>query len=530
MSAPGLWAITSYFNPLGYKRRLANYRAFHARLGVPVIAVELGTARGYELTDADAELLVRVPQGAVVWQKERLLNLALRSLPEECAAAAWIDADVIFGNHEWPHLAMRELDRVPLVQLFEGLYHVRPTWREDSGMPRAEEALMRQHSMASAIAREGDARGPLGGATARGRGAASPGVAWAARRDLLDELGFYDGCIIGGGDTALACAAYGCTDVVERLHSMNAAMASRYRAWAERFHERVGGNVAYIPGDLFHLWHGHLTERGASTRHEGLAPFAFDPNRDVVVNPHGAWDWATDKGPMHAYVREYFASRNEDGARPRSMVGRPLPMSRMQPLHGRTTPRVLIVRHPDYHREFYDIVFQWLEVNFPELVRVFQVLDLPADDADWDNIVLHHAWLQDPVQMWSPEAFARARQIAASCDAMGIPVINRVERLTHARHTERRHVDDLGLTALEHGRTVGHREEVEFGRERTDVRDRATVDTDALVDNALANDLLGHRTNGGLDLTETVRELVLQVLDDRRRGGVEGLVASRLGR
>ena len=64
MTAPGLWAITSYFNPIGYRRRLANYRAFRARLSVPLLAVEL---TGPELTDADAEIILRVPHGAVVW-------------------------------------------------------------------------------------------------------------------------------------------------------------------------------------------------------------------------------------------------------------------------------------------------------------------------------------------------------------------------------------------------------------------------------------------------------------------------------
>ena len=56
MTAPGLWAITSYFNPIGYRRRLANYRAFRARLSVPLLAVEL---TGPDLTDTDAEIILR---------------------------------------------------------------------------------------------------------------------------------------------------------------------------------------------------------------------------------------------------------------------------------------------------------------------------------------------------------------------------------------------------------------------------------------------------------------------------------------
>ena len=35
-----LWAITCYFNPTGYRRRLQNYRAFRERLNVPLVTVE----------------------------------------------------------------------------------------------------------------------------------------------------------------------------------------------------------------------------------------------------------------------------------------------------------------------------------------------------------------------------------------------------------------------------------------------------------------------------------------------------------
>jgi hypothetical protein len=36
-----MWAITSYFNPAGYKLRLSNYRKFRANLGTPLVTVEL---------------------------------------------------------------------------------------------------------------------------------------------------------------------------------------------------------------------------------------------------------------------------------------------------------------------------------------------------------------------------------------------------------------------------------------------------------------------------------------------------------
>ena len=76
-----LWAITSYFNPAGYNTRLANYRAFRARLKVPLVTVEASFDGRVQLRAGDAEILVQRTARDVLWQKERLLNVALGFLP-----------------------------------------------------------------------------------------------------------------------------------------------------------------------------------------------------------------------------------------------------------------------------------------------------------------------------------------------------------------------------------------------------------------------------------------------------------------
>lgn len=46
-------------------------------------------------------LRVRGDERHVLWQKERLLNLAIDSLPADVDAVAWLDADLIWFNHGW---------------------------------------------------------------------------------------------------------------------------------------------------------------------------------------------------------------------------------------------------------------------------------------------------------------------------------------------------------------------------------------------------------------------------------------------
>ena len=67
--AGGLWAITSYFNPIGYRRRPANYRLFRERLNVPLVTVELAYGPDFELTQSDADILVQLRGEDVLWQK-----------------------------------------------------------------------------------------------------------------------------------------------------------------------------------------------------------------------------------------------------------------------------------------------------------------------------------------------------------------------------------------------------------------------------------------------------------------------------
>src|SRR5262245_41446478 len=91
-----LWAITCYFNPLGSRRRRVNYAIFRQRLALPLVATALSFDGCGELREGDAEIVLHCDGGDVMWQKERLLNLALAALPAACEHVLWVDCDVIF--------------------------------------------------------------------------------------------------------------------------------------------------------------------------------------------------------------------------------------------------------------------------------------------------------------------------------------------------------------------------------------------------------------------------------------------------
>lgn len=306
-----LWAITTYFNPARYRNRRKNYGIFRRRLGVPLVTVELSFDGRFELEPSDAEILIQIAGGDVMWQKERLLNIALEGLPRECEFVLWLDCDVVFRHQDWFEQTCRELERVPLLQPYSLVHHL-PRSVSPEQWEMASVGLVRP-SVAWLMSQGVSASECLGNPLAGFPGIRAPGHAWAARRELIERHGLYDACIIGGGDTALACAAYGVFEELPRLHADNARAFQHYLSWAQPLYAAVQGEVSLVKGDLMHLWHGEMSDRRTRRRHYDLASYQFDPAVDIALDANRCWRWNTFKPAMHEYVANYFAARNEDG-------------------------------------------------------------------------------------------------------------------------------------------------------------------------------------------------------------------------
>jgi hypothetical protein len=303
-----LWAVTAYFNPARFRRRLKNYRVFRRRLAVPLVAVELSFDGTFELQPGDAEILVQLHGGDVMWQKERLLNLGFRHVPPTCRKVAWLDCDVVFDGDDWILGAGRALDTFAIVHLFHERHDLQPDADVErpsrTGVPTAFSSIYRA-ATGNAVPHE---FGQAGGVGALG---ASTGLAWAGRREVLERHGLYDANILGGGDKATICGALGKLEDGTLVSRMNPRRAEHYLAWARPFFETVRSYVGYVPGRILHLWHGDLKYRQYAERFACLQD--FDPFADIARDANGSWKWCSDKPALHASVRRYFSARHEDG-------------------------------------------------------------------------------------------------------------------------------------------------------------------------------------------------------------------------
>jgi hypothetical protein len=303
-----IWAITSYFNPVRFKRRLSNYRAFRSQLGIPLVAVELSFDGQFELTKDDADILVQVSGGAVLWQKERLLNIALKSVPPDVENVAFLDCDVVFDRKDWAEDAEARLDeRYNIIQLFsEALY------LNKESAPNSFSAIDAEFS-APGIVRLGDPSVLSRGIIVSGeqRLLYQPGLAWAAKRAILDDHSFYDAGIVGGGDNLMAASIYGHFERVTDRHGHNPRRKQHYLEWAVPFNRRIAGRIGCLSGTIYHLWHGELNDRNYRTRQKLLEN--FDPYSDIRIGSNGAWQWTKPVTEFEQQLRTHFLSRREDG-------------------------------------------------------------------------------------------------------------------------------------------------------------------------------------------------------------------------
>lgn len=284
-----LVAVTCLFNHLRAPVMLENYRRFRRNLNADLITIELSDGPPFVIDDA---IQVRGGPAHLMWQKERLLNLAMEGLPSSCDKVAWIDADLLFLNPRWRQEAETLLDDFPMIQLFDRMAHV-----DGSGSVR--------------LGLKGTVSARREGGSQQGKGTSLPGVGygWAGRREWIDELGLFDAGILGGGDALMFRAAMGWLDDPLIDRELPPGMVEVWKNWATSCHDRVRGRIGNVRGDIIHLYHGLLTSRKYGERDRWLRESRFDPATDIALDPNGLWRWNSEKPQLHEQVRRYFRDR-----------------------------------------------------------------------------------------------------------------------------------------------------------------------------------------------------------------------------
>lgn len=317
MMAP-LVALTAYYNPFGAQRRRHNYHVFRRNLQAPLVTVEWAPDGRFELASGDADVLIQIKGGDLLWQKERLLNRGLAAIRAQSLArdVVMIDADAVFAEPGWAARVTAQLDVCPLVQTFSRVDYLPPLPPSvrDIAQLTAVAPERSLPSIASALAQGRplfDTKSELVQAMAPTviQVSGIPGMSIALRLEALPGFELYECNIVGGGDQVLVSAAMGRLDEHFHHRSLAPGHQADIRTWARRCLRTLPG-VGLADNRLLHLWHGKLAGRQYGMRHSILQSRDYDPRRDLDRSGD-ALRFAAGTEGLKAAVGEYLVSRGD---------------------------------------------------------------------------------------------------------------------------------------------------------------------------------------------------------------------------
>jgi GR25 family glycosyltransferase involved in LPS biosynthesis len=289
---PKLAVITSFFNPNNYINIKYNYLIFSKKIKekCDLFPIELSFNGEFFIEDENVIRIVGDSEN-ILWQKERLLNIALERLPEEYTNVAWIDCDVIFENPNWVDEVNQKLSEYKVVQIFETAKRL--DRKGDIGLI-SNGFIKRAYEI---------------GTIERNFSKGIPGFGWAMRREVIDKVKFIDTQVVGGADALMMFAYFGIKDTLFH-NKMNLEWKEECYKWADITYKEINSSVGYISGSIIHLYHGDIKNRRYDSRYSILSSTSFNPVQDLEINSNGLWKFKNQM--ISENLQTYFEQRYED--------------------------------------------------------------------------------------------------------------------------------------------------------------------------------------------------------------------------
>jgi GR25 family glycosyltransferase involved in LPS biosynthesis len=289
---PKLAVLTTFFNPNNYLNLRYNYLKFSEKIKekADLFPIELSFNGEFFIEDENV-IQIKGSRENILWQKERLLNIALENLPKEYTNVAWIDCDIIFENENWVEEVNEKLKDYKVLQLFENAKRL----DENGNVGKVSKSIIENIKESNKIP------------TNLNKGIT--GFGWAIRREDIEKIKFLDTQIIGGADSLMFFSFVGLNNTV--FHKkMNNEWLDFYNKWYQISFNNIHSSINNISGDIIHLYHGKMINRNYNSRYEILSKDKFNPILDLIIDNNNLWKFKNVN--ICENLEKYFESRNED--------------------------------------------------------------------------------------------------------------------------------------------------------------------------------------------------------------------------
>lgn len=316
------YVITVVSNPVRFMRRYELYWRFKemceaAQINLITVEQAFGE-RPFMVTEASNVLHVQVRSFEELWLKENMINLGIeRACQHGATKVAWIDADCapMQPPRRWFEETWHALQHYEFVQMWGSMIDMD---LEQQAVGCAQPSFMYNYIKYGTPTPEKfeELRSEYPyGSNLFGR----PGLAWAANVDAINKVGrLIDYSILGAGDWYMAHALIGSVRVVipGNINSSQ-PYVSRLLHWQTLCERWIKRDVGYVPGTLWHDWHGNKKHRQYASRNEILLRAQYDPDTDVKYDAYGLLQletWEPRQLRLRDDIRAYFRQRNEDAS------------------------------------------------------------------------------------------------------------------------------------------------------------------------------------------------------------------------
>jgi len=308
--------IVPYANFANFRSVRDNFYAFRQQQPSPVTVVELSLNGRFEAATESSDIRISDSIRSVMYQRSRLINLAIRRLPASIKKVAWMDGDICFDSHDWLAQLSAMLDDVEVVRPFD---------------------VIRLLKVDGAVGELVDTK--VASTTRFPR-------AWGVRLDILPPLpaepgyiGLLDRALVGEDELMVDC--WNKQQLSPAVRDISPGMSHYCSQWAGQLQQRKFGELA---GAASLMFAGGPVENVKDDR-AYLQSSRYDPFVSLQINAKsGVYNWTNERQRSIVYFFDMLYTRNTDTHLPE--VAQPTAET-IATIKTRTPiPPVVVVRRP----------------------------------------------------------------------------------------------------------------------------------------------------------------------------------------
>lgn len=288
-------------------------------LGVTLYVVELVHGdRPHVLQLAPEVTHIKLRTKDIMWHKENQMDIGARAaIRNNAKYLMFADGDIQFTDHHIATNTIEALQLYPIVQPWQyamDLDHRHNVIADERGQFKAESfcSVWRRQQ---ATKFNPNASAEYVNYSSNSNTFGHFGFCWAYTTEAyLNTGGMLDWIITGAADYFMSLGYAGILDKI--VNNMDETATPGYRRRLLEFHSKcetyIKGYLGYVPGTIYHGWHGPKAKRGYLTRPAILKVSKFDPDLDLTMDEHGLLKFTRDNRLLRDGLDNYFYTRDED--------------------------------------------------------------------------------------------------------------------------------------------------------------------------------------------------------------------------